>query len=192
MSSVVSAVTSAATAFSAAVPGWGTVASLALTGYSMMKERKGAKKAASAERDRAAVQAKQQEDQQKYSQVQAQRARVAQQRKARIAHGAILAQGGSSGLGMTGSSSLTGAIGSVSSQMGLNVGNINVGQGFAEGQTQQNIQQGNLQSQTSLAQAEQSGWSQMGAAFSNLSTNFGNPFDTGVKENKATQNYPNY
>ena len=186
MSSVVSAVTSAATAAAPFVPGWGTVASIALQGYSMIKERKAGKKAASAERDRAAVQAKQQEDQQKYSQVQAQRARVAQQRKARIAHGAILAQGGSSGLGMTGSSSLTGAIGSVSSQMGLNVGNINVGQGFAEGQTQQNIQQGNLQSQTSLAQAEQSGWSQMGAAFSNLSTNFGNPFDTGVKEN------PNY
>ena len=52
---------------------------------------------------------------------------------------------------------------------------------------------GDLQSQTSLAQAKQTGWQSMGTMFSNLSTSYGNPFDTGVKETKqAPQNYPTY
>jgi len=63
--------------------------------------------------------------------VESQRARIQQVREARIRRGAITAAGENAGLG-AGTSGIGGAVGSVASQMGANIGAINVQQTFAD------------------------------------------------------------
>lgn len=156
----------------------GTIASMAFQGYSFLKQRSEGKKAAKAQSAQAQLMQKSEESKARYSQVQAQRERVAQQRQARIQQGRILGQMGTSGLGMTGSAPFTGAMGSVSSQLGANIGQINQGAGFAQEQSGYNIAAAQQGTQAGQAMASAGGWQQMATLAGNMSSgSFGNIFD---------------
>lgn len=175
----ISSAVSAISSFSGFGSPWMTAASLAFQGYSMLKQRSQQKKAAAASRAQAEVYKRAEESKQRYSDVQAQRARIQAQREARIRHGQILASMGTSGLGMTGTAPFTGAMGSVSSQLGTNIGDINVGQSFAQEQTGYNIAAANYGQKQLEAESRAAGWKQMGTMAENIPTVFGNIFDIG-------------
>ena len=156
----------------------GTLASLAFQGYSMMQERKQGKRASRAATAQAQIQQKQEESRVRYSQVQAQRERIAQQRQARIRQGQLVGQAGAGGVGLAGTSGFTGASSSIASQLGTNIGNIGVAQGFAQEQSGYNIAAAQQATTAGQATASAAGWNQMATLASNVNPgNFGNIFD---------------
>ena len=164
----------------------GTAASMALTGYSFLKQRRAAKKAASASKAAAEQQRKQEETKQRYSQVQAQRQKVEQQRQARIRSGQILAQMGSSGLGMTGTAGYIGAMGSVGTQLGRNIQDINMEQGYGQSISQSNQAIAGSQQKALEYQAEGQQYQAMQSLASNIGGSFGNPFATSNQQMKSS------
>jgi len=96
----------------------------AATVYSANKTAKATKQAAEAQRDASAAQGRS-------ASVEAQRARIAQVREARIRRGAVISAGANAGFGAA-SSGIGGAVGSIASQMGENIGNIGQQQTFAQ------------------------------------------------------------
>ena len=101
-----------------------TALSAAATVYSGSQQAKATKKASQAQQQANEAQARS-------ASVEAQRARIAQVREARIRKGQVISAGTSGGLGM-GTSGLGGAVGSIASQMGENIGKINQQQTFAQ------------------------------------------------------------
>jgi hypothetical protein len=185
MSKAVKAITSIASAVAPAIPVWGQVASLAFQGYSMLQERKQGKKAASAQREQSMIAQRAEDTKQRFQQAQAQRERIAQQRRARIQEGQIVAQTGGAGVGMGGTSGFTGAVGSIASQYGSNLTDINMGEGLSgelSNLKQQMAGAGNRQNE---AMARQAGWQSMGTLASNLPGQIGNIFDAVNKTDKA-------
>lgn len=165
----------------------GTAASMALTGYSMLKQSRAADKAAKASRAAAEQQRKAEETKARYSAVQAKRQKVEQQRLARIKSGQILAQMGSSGLGMTGTAGYIGATGAVASQLGTNIQAINEQEGLAQDVSGFNIGAAAAQQKAYEYQAQQAGWQQVQSLASNLGGSFGNIFDTSNQQMKSAQ-----
>lgn len=102
------------------------------TVYSGQQQAKATKKAAAVAREATAAQGR-------ASSVEAQRARIQQVREARIRRAQVLSSGTNAGLG-TGTSGIGGAVGSIASQMGENIGSINQQQTFAD-QTSAALQQ---------------------------------------------------
>lgn len=164
----------------------GSYAGMALTGFSMLQKRRQAKKAAKASRAAADEQRRQEQAKARFSEVQAQRQRVEQQRQARIRQGQITASMGSSGMGLGGTSSYSGAMGSVATQESKNISDINMGVGFGQAVSQSNQAIGRQQSKMIEAQASAQGWQQMtnlGGSMMNMG-NFGNIFGQQNKEIK--------
>ena len=169
---------------------WGTALGLGFQAFSSMQQRRQGKKAVTASREQTKILEASEKNKERYSQTQAQRARIEQRRLARIKQGEILAATGGGGLGMTGTAPFVGATGAVSSQLGRNIGDINVAEGFASEQSQFNVaaaQQGSIIAQ---AQASQQGWQNMSSLASNLEGGFGNIFGTNTKS--SPKNYPDY
>lgn len=100
--------------------------------YSGKQQAKATKQAAAAQREATAAQGRS-------ASVEAQRARIQQVREARIRRAQVLSAGTNAGLGM-GTSGIGGAVGSIASQMGENIGSINQQQTFAD-QTSAALQQ---------------------------------------------------
>ena len=150
-------------------------ATVALQGYSMMKERKEGKKAASAEKNRAVIAQKAEEQKSRFSQAQAQREMIKQQRQARIQQGIVQGQTGSV-LGQGGTSGFSGSLGSIGSQTASNIGDINVASGFAQEQSGYNIAMGNEMSRGYQAQAKAQCYQQMTTMASNLPGQIGDIF----------------
>lgn len=149
------------------------IGSLATTAYSVSEQSKAAKKSASAQRDASAAQGR-------ASAVEAQQARTQQIREARIRRGQVVSAAEGSGLG-TGTSGIGGAVGSISSQMGQNIGTINQQQTFAT-ETSVALQK------SADAQVDQQKWQQIGnfsqSIFSQaggMTTIFGGNTHKGVK-----------
>jgi len=94
------------------------------TVYSANKQAGATKKAAQAQQEASAAQGRS-------ASVEAQRARIAQVREARIRRGQVISAGANAGMGAT-SSGIGGAVGSIASQMGENIGNIGQQQTFAQ------------------------------------------------------------
>ena len=164
----------------------GSFASMALTGYSMLQQRRAAKKQASASKAAAEEQRRQEEAKARYSEVQAQRQRVEQQRQARIKSGQILAQMGSSGLGMTGTAGYVGSMGSVGSQLNRNVSDINMGVGYGQAIGESNQRIARQQQKGIEAEASMAGWKQVQSLASNFGGTFGNIFDTSNQQMKSS------
>lgn len=162
MGGVVSTVTDVAKAVSTVSPGWGTVASLALTGYSQLQQRKQGKRQSQAANKQAELETQKQQNAERYNQAQARRAQVEAQRKARIQQGLIQGQTGNV-LGQGGTSGFSGSLGSISSQAANQIGNIGVEQGFASSQGQFNQQIANQQQSQNNAAASGAGWQQVGS-----------------------------
>lgn len=155
----------------------GTFASLAMTGFSAMQQRRQGKKAAKYQEQQVQIQQRAEKQKERYAQLQAQRARIAERRKARIRQGEILAQTGASfGSGIGGVSGSVGALGSVGTQAASNIGDINVAQGFASQQSGFNIAAAQAGSQSQQALASAQGWQQIGQLGQTFGGSFGNIF----------------
>jgi len=100
------------------------IAAVAVSAFSAVSQYSASKKQAKAQQEASAAQSR-------AANVESQRARIQQVREARIRRGAITAAGENAGLG-AGTSGIGGAVGSVASQMGANIGAINVQQTFAD------------------------------------------------------------
>lgn len=98
--------------------------SAAATVYSANKQAKATKQAAAAQREATAAQGRS-------ASVEAQRARIAQVREARIRRAQVLSAGTNAGLG-AGTSGIGGAVGSISTQMAENIGTIGQQETFAQ------------------------------------------------------------
>ena len=97
----------------------------AATVYSSQQQSKAAKAQAAAQRDATAAQGR-------MSSADAARERIKQAREARVRRAQIVSAGSNAGLGTGGGTSgISGAVGSVSSQMASNIGTINQTEGFA-------------------------------------------------------------
>jgi len=145
----------------------------AATVYSGSKQASATKKAAAAQQEASAAQGRS-------ASVDAQRARIAQVREARIRKGQVISAGTSGGLGM-GTSGLGGAVGSIASQMGENIGNINQQQTFAQ-------ETGAALQESANQQVKAQKWQQIGAFSQSIfqqaggfTTIFGGNTSTGAK-----------
>lgn len=131
---------------------------LAVSAGSAVMQSKGAKKSATAQREAG-------EAQSRAASVEAQQARITQVREARIRRGQVTAAGTNSGLD-TGTSGIGGAVGSISSQMGSNIGNINQQETFAQ-ETSAALQR------SADAQVEGQKWQQIGNFSQSIFTDVG-------------------
>jgi hypothetical protein len=183
MGGVVKAVSKIASAIPGleAINPYFAIASAAFQGYSAIQQRKQGKKAASAAREQTVIAKGAEESKRRYSMAQAQRARIAEQRQARIRTGQITTATAGAGLGMGGTSGFQGSVGSITSQYGANVGNINVAQGFADEQSGYNQAGMDAAGRVSTAQAKGAQWSQLGTLASNLPTTMGDIFSIDKK-----------
>lgn len=177
---VVSAVTKVASVASSFIPGANVLSAIGLGAqiFSGMQERKYAGKASDAAQRQFELQKSKAEQEARYQEVLAQRQRSATIREQRIRTGNIVASTGGTGLGMGGTSSFTGSVGSLGTQAATGIGNINVAE--STGQTLSNINQqiGGAASDQFTAQSQQQGWRQISTMASNFPTAFGNIFKT--------------
>jgi hypothetical protein len=105
--------------------------------------------------------------QQRMQEVEAQRARIAQQREARIRRAQVISSSTTMGAGTSGTS---GAVSSIGSQMASNIGGIGVTQGFAAAASEANQQAADASSRIAESQARAQGYK---LAFDVGSTIFG-------------------
>lgn len=112
--------------------------------------------AADAAQQQAAAQREATAVQQRSANVQAQKDRIRQLREARVARARVLSSAVNMGIG-TASTGVSGAVSSISSQYGENVGSINVAQTFAEktSQAQQKAADFGVAAQGKMAEAAQ-------------------------------------
>lgn len=166
----------AGSAFGAAFGGASGLASiggLGLQGVGMVKANAAAKQQQRSEQERLDAANAVQESQQRQSALNAQRARIAQVREMSIRKGNLLAAGVRSGTGTTGTSATIGAGGSLTSQLGANIGFINQTQSFASEQSAGNVTAANAASATYQASNEAAGWTSLATLGKDVSTQFG-------------------
>ena len=107
------------------------IAALVLGGIGVYQQYEAGQSAKEAASQSAAAQAESAAAQKRSANVQAQRDRLKQIREARIARARIVSSATQAGIGLA-STGITGATGAVTSEMGSNIGAINVAQTFAE------------------------------------------------------------
>lgn len=101
----------------------GTAVGAATSIYSTSQAAKASKQQAAAQRDSQAAQGR-------MSSAEAARSRIQQAREARVKRGQVIGAGSNSGLG-SGTTGITGAVGSIGAQLASNVGTINQTESFA-------------------------------------------------------------
>lgn len=177
---VVSAVSKVASVASSFIPGANVLSAIGLGAqlFSGMQERKYAGKAADAAQRQFELSKEKAAQESRYQEVLAQRQRAATTREQRIRTGNIVAATGGAGLGMAGTSSFTGAVGSLGTQAATGIGNINVAESTGQTLTGINQQIGGAASEQFTAQSQQQGWQRIGTMASNFPTSFGNIFKT--------------
>jgi len=191
MGGAVSAVSKVAGVFGKINP-YLQVASLAFQGYSAIQGRKSKKEAAKAEERRAAELKAAEEAKAREARVRARREMVAQERQRRIQTGRMTAATGGVGLGTGGTSSFTGAVGSIGTQAATNIGNISVAQGTADYLSQRNIAAGGFASQSLQAQAESTGWTQTAGLVQGMSGQISNIFGSPTIQQPGLSNISRY
>jgi len=153
-----------------------SIAGLGLQVASSIQSKKYADKQSKYEALRVAEAKKLEESRRRQSEVEARQARLAQVREQRIRTGQVVAATGGAGLGMAGTSSFTGAVGSMATQAAANIGQINVAQGFAQEQSGYNIAAADYASKSAQAGAQSTQWQNMGTLASGMSKDFINIF----------------
>jgi hypothetical protein len=106
----------------------------------------------------------------RYNQLLQERSKLAQIRQARINQGQNVASMGGSGLGSSGTSSFTGSVGSVGTQVAANLGMINVAQSTGDYITTQNQLAANYGTNAANAQGSQNAWNSMASLGDTLFT----------------------
>lgn len=177
VSKVVSSVASFAAPF---IPGAGVLSAISLGAeiFSGIQQRRYASKAADAAQQQFELSKEKAAQESRYQEVLAQRQRTQTLREGLIRRGAVVASTGGAGLGMAGTSSFTGAVGSLGTQTATGIGNINVAESTGQTLTGINTQIGEAASQQFTAQSQQQGWQQIGSMASSFPTSFGNIFKT--------------
>jgi hypothetical protein len=177
VSKVVSSVASFAAPF---IPGANVLSAIGLGVelFSGLQQRKYAGKAADAAQRQFELSKEKAAQESRYQEVLAQRQRTQTLREGLIRRGAVVAATGGAGLGMSGTSSFTGAIGSLGTQAATGIGNINVAESTGKTLTGINQQIGEAASEQFSAQSSQQGWQQIGSMASSFPTSFGNIFKT--------------
>lgn len=162
------------------IPGAGVLSAIGLGAeiFSGIQQRRYASKAADAAQQQFELSKEKAAQESRYQEVLAQRQRTQTLREGLIRRGAVVASTGGAGLGMAGTSSFTGAVGSLGTQTATGIGNINVAESTGQTLTGINTQIGEAASQQFTAQSQQQGWQQIGSMASSFPTSFGNIFKT--------------
>jgi len=148
------------------------IASLVIGAFSAVSSYSAQSKAADAQQQQAQAQQEANAAQERSAKVQQQRDRLRQVREARIARARVISQASQSGLG-AGTSGLVGGTGSISSQLGSNIGAINVAQTFADEASAANQKAANFGSQANRLSAEAGGWQALSGLAFGASNQFG-------------------
>lgn len=146
--------------------------------FSGLQERKYAGRAADAAERQFELSKEKAAQESRYQEVLAQRQRAAATREQRIRVGNIVAATGGAGLGMAGTSSFTGSVGSLGTQAATGIGNINVAESTGQTLSDINQQIGGAASEQFQAQSQQQGWQRITNMAGNFPTTFGNIFKT--------------
>lgn len=130
---------------------------LALAGVGTYKAIESSNEAADIATEQAAQQRFALEAQQRAASVQAQQEKIKQIREARIARARIIAQSSAAGMGV-GTSGVSGAVGSIGTQAGANIGTISQMQSFSDIASAANIRSATLAGEGAQAQATAAQW----------------------------------
>jgi len=133
-----------------------------VSGASQAKQYRESKKAASAAKRQAEIERQAELTKARYSNVQAQKARIQQVREARIRRAQVTAATGGEGLGFAGTSSFQGSIGSITSQENANITATNADQTLGNSISAFNIASGEAQSDILEAGARAQQWQTIG------------------------------
>jgi hypothetical protein len=166
----------AGSAFGAAIGGASGLMSaggLALQGVGMIKANAAAQQMQESEQARVVAANQVQASQERQSNLNAQRARISSIREMNIRRGNLLASAVRSGTGTIGTSATIGSGGSLSSQLGANIGFINQAQSFASEQSAGNVTAANAASSTYQASNEAAGWTSLASLGKDVSAQFG-------------------
>jgi len=130
-----------------------------ISAVSSIKQMSAQRKQASAQRSQVDAQNKADAARNRYNQLQQKRQRLNEIRQGRIRQGQVEAATGGAGLGAGGTSSFSGAVGSIGTQVSANLGNINVAEDVGNQITGLNQQAANYGSTANTQASKANMWS---------------------------------
>ena len=130
-----------------------------------MNSMKAQKKQASYQRSQVDAQNKADAARNRYNQLQQKRQRLSEIRQGRIRQGQVEAATGGAGLGAGGTSSFSGAVGSIGTQVSANLGNINVAEDVGNQITGLNQQAANYGSMANSQASKSNMWNSMSSKY---------------------------
>lgn len=161
--------------------GWVSIASLVVAAWGTYQAGQQGNAAANAAEQQAQAQRDAIAAQERAANVRAQQERIKAQREARIARAQVISGAASAGIG-PGSSAISGAESSIASQLGQNIGAINVAQDFASQASAANQRAATAGGDIATSQARAAQWQALSSASMSIfnqtggfSTIFGKP-----------------
>ena len=144
-----------------------SIGGLAMQGYGAIQSKKYASKQAGFQRQQVEAANKADAARNRYNQLQQKRSRLTAIRQARIQQGQIAGSMGGT-LGTGGTSGYLGSVGSIGTQASVNLGNINVAEGYGNTISAFNTQAANFGSQANTAASKSNSWQNMSTLGSNI------------------------
>jgi len=135
---------------------------LAISAFSTIKQIEASNDAAKGAKRQSEAAKKAEEARSRQSEVEAQRLRIQQAREGRIRRAQVISATGNEGLGFSGTSGSVGAISSITSQIGSNIGFINQKQGFANEISGFNLEAANQAGKIAQANAKGASFQALG------------------------------
>ena len=154
-----------------------SVAGLGFNVYSQLKARKFAGEQSAYAKQASLIEQAREETASRYAMAQARLQRLASIREQRIKTGQVTAEAGGAGIGTAGTSSFTGAVGTLATQAAANIGKINQAEGFAQDMSGYNQQLANISSKSYTAGVKSEGWTSTSSLIGGMGYNFKNIFD---------------
>tara|TARA_R110000824_G_C15059094_1_gene662230 strand:- start:268 stop:876 length:609 start_codon:yes stop_codon:yes gene_type:complete len=140
---------------------------LAMQGYGAIQSKKYASQQSGYQRQQVEASNKADAARNRYNQLQQKRSRLVAIRQARIQQGQIAGSMGGT-LGTGGTSSYLGSVGSIGTQASVNVGNVNVAEGYGNTISNFNTQAANFGSKANSAGSKGTAWQNVGTLGGNL------------------------
>lgn len=154
-----------------------SVAGLGFNVYSQLQARKFAGEQSAYAKQASLIEQAREETASRYAMAQARLQRLASIREQRIKTGQVTAEAGGAGIGTAGTSSFTGAVGTLATQAAANIGKINQAEGFAQDMSGYNQQLANISSKSYTAGVKSEGWTSTSSLIGGMGYNFKNIFD---------------
>jgi hypothetical protein len=143
------------------------IGSLAMQGYGAIQSQKYASQQSGYQRQQVEASNKADAARNRYNQLQQKRQRLTAIRQARIQQGQIAGSMGGT-LGTGGTSGYLGSVGSIGTQASVNLGNINVAEGYGNTISAFNTQAANFGSKANTAASKGTAWQNMSTLGSNI------------------------